>query len=130
MRLRTVLIAAALAGGFFWLTSVADWKLRDLFNPIERTGRLWTAPDVAHSASYSADEQNNIDIYRMASEATVNITSVISASRRNRATGWITTKAFPARKRGGISAGGSTARWTVSWPAHARIKSSSHMDSR
>ena len=73
MRMRTVLLAAILAGGFVLLTSVGNWKLRDLINPIEKTGKLWTEPDVAHSAgTYSADEQNNIDIYKMASETTVN----------------------------------------------------------
>jgi S1-C subfamily serine protease len=78
MKMRILLIAAILAGGFVFLTSTGRWRLRDLIHPIESTGRLWTEPDVAHTAgTYSADEQNNIDIYKMASDATVNITSVV-----------------------------------------------------
>ena len=38
---------------------------------------MWTAPDTAHSAGYSTDEQNNIDIYKMANQATANVTSIV-----------------------------------------------------
>jgi S1-C subfamily serine protease len=45
--------------------------------PISDTGRLWSKPNTAQSAGLSSDEQNNIDIYRTARLATVNITSIV-----------------------------------------------------
>ena len=77
MRLRSIFWAIALAAGFVYLTSTADWSLRQLFQPIRTTGRQWSAPEVARTAGYGADEQNNIDIYKMANAATVNISSVV-----------------------------------------------------
>jgi S1-C subfamily serine protease len=44
--------------------------------PVHSTGPLWTGPASA-AAAYTPDEQNNIDVYRAAHEATVNITSVV-----------------------------------------------------
>ena len=69
MRLRPVLWALLLVGGFWYFTSSSRWDLAGLLRPVTRTGALWTAPDTAHSAGYSADEQNNIDIYKMANQA-------------------------------------------------------------
>jgi S1-C subfamily serine protease len=77
MRLRSIFWAIALAAGFVYLTSRADWSLRQLFQPIQTTGRQWSAPEVARTAGYGADEQNNIDIYKTANAATVNISSVV-----------------------------------------------------
>ena len=77
MRLRSIFWAMALAAGFVYLTSRADWSLRQLFQPIRTTGRQWSAPEVARTAGYGADEQNNIDIYKTANAATVNISSVV-----------------------------------------------------
>ena len=77
MRLRSIFWAVALAAGFVYLTSRADWSLRQLFQPIRTTGRQWSAPEVARTAGYGADEQNNIDIYKTANAATVNISSVV-----------------------------------------------------
>jgi S1-C subfamily serine protease len=77
MRLRPVLWALAIVAGFIYLTSKADWSVRRIFQPIESTGRLWSAPEVARTATFGADEQNNIDIYRIANAATVNISSIV-----------------------------------------------------
>ena len=77
MRVRPLILAAILVGGFWYITSVAQWDFRRLWSPIAHTGRLWTEPDAAHSAGYSADEMNNIEIYKSAHLATVNITSVV-----------------------------------------------------
>src|SRR6266850_1826391 len=77
MRIRPILWALALVGGFVYLTSKADWSVRQIFQPLQRTGRLWSAPEVARTATFGADEQNNIDIYRVANAATVNISSVV-----------------------------------------------------
>ena len=49
-----------------------------LLQPVRNAGRIWTEPASAATAGvYTADEQNNIDIYRTAKEATVNITSIV-----------------------------------------------------
>ena len=77
MRLRPLLLAAFLVGGFWYMTSVAHWNVRRIFQPLEQTGRLWAEPDQAHTAGFSAEEMNNIDIYKSARQATVNITSIV-----------------------------------------------------
>jgi len=73
MKLRTLLIAVVLVAGFVYLTSVARW------NPgvNSAAGRLWSGPDTAQSAGLGTDEQNNIEIYRGAHAAVVNITSTV-----------------------------------------------------
>ena len=48
-----------------------------LLQPIRQAERLWTAPDAAQSAGFTADENNNIEIYKLARPATANITSVV-----------------------------------------------------
>lgn len=77
MRLRPIIWALALVAGFVYITSRADWSVRRIFEPVQTTGRIWSAPEVARTATFGADEQNNIDIYRMANAATVNISSVV-----------------------------------------------------
>ena len=76
MRARVLLVAAFLVGGFFLMTSVARWRGTRL---LERfgDGPLWSGPDKARSAGLSADEVNNIEIYKTANLATVNITTVV-----------------------------------------------------
>ncbi len=72
--LRPFLWAAVMVAGFLYITSAGRWTA--VLRPVRNVGRLWNEPAVAASTSgYTADEQNNIDIYRSASEATVNITS-------------------------------------------------------
>jgi putative serine protease PepD len=75
--MRQFLMAAVFVGAFVYLTSVSHWKIADVFRPLAKTTRVWTSPDSAHSATLSSDELNNIDIYKMSSKATVNITSVV-----------------------------------------------------
>ncbi len=41
------------------------------------SGPLWSGPSDTHAASLSSDETNNIDIYKSAHVATVNITSTV-----------------------------------------------------
>jgi S1-C subfamily serine protease len=81
MRTRILLITAALVGGFMLFTSRTEWGQSRLLRPISRAGRLWSEPEVARSAGLSADELNNIDIYKTCHLATVNITS--TEYRRN-----------------------------------------------
>jgi len=77
MKLRVVLLSALLVAGFVWFTSQTQWGQSHLAPAIDGGGRLWSGPEVAHSAGLGADELNNIDIYKMASKATVNITTTV-----------------------------------------------------
>jgi S1-C subfamily serine protease len=77
MKPRIFVLAAVLVAGFLYVTSVADWKLSSLLHPIQETGKLWAEPEQARSAGFSNDESNNIEIYKSAHLATVNITSVV-----------------------------------------------------
>ncbi len=79
MRVRTLLIAALLAGAFFYFTSERSPLRRAPGEPVAESGPapLWSGPDVAYSAGLSPDERNNIEIYKMARDATVNITSTV-----------------------------------------------------
>jgi S1-C subfamily serine protease len=74
---RILLISAALVGGFLYITSRTDWGRRAIFQPLVKAGKAWLDPDVAKSAGLSSDEVNNIDIYKLANLATVNITSTV-----------------------------------------------------
>ena len=75
--LRTFFWAAVLAAGFIYLTGVANWDVGRVLRPVRTAGRMWTEPATAASAGFSADEQNNIDIYKSARDATVFITSTV-----------------------------------------------------
>src|SRR5215467_12886023 len=78
MRLRSLLWAVAITAAFVYLTSRGgESSLRRIVQPIRHTGQLWSQPAVAHTATFGADEQNNIDIYKTANTATVNISSVV-----------------------------------------------------
>ena len=68
--LRPLAWAMMLVAGFVYVTSVTHWD----FARVRSLGRLWSEPAAAATA-FSADEQNNIDIYKAARDATVNITS-------------------------------------------------------
>jgi S1-C subfamily serine protease len=77
MKTRSLLIAAVLAGAFFWFTSRNDWGWRRLVQPLRTSAApLWSGAE-APRATLSADERNNIEVYEMANRATVNITSVV-----------------------------------------------------
>ena len=76
--LRPFVWAAVLVAVFLYVTSVAHWDAGRILQPVRNAGRIWTEPASAATAGvYTADEQNNIDIYRTAKEATVNITSIV-----------------------------------------------------
>jgi S1-C subfamily serine protease len=76
--LRPFLWAIVLVAGFLYVTSVAHWDVGRLLQPVRSVGRLWSEPTSAETAGFSADEQNNIGIYKNARDATVNITSTIT----------------------------------------------------
>src|ERR1044072_5254460 len=77
MRLRHLFLAALLVGAFVLVTNSGHWRLSDFFRPLHKTTQTWSAPDTAHGATLSSDEENNIGVYRRARAATVNITSVV-----------------------------------------------------
>jgi S1-C subfamily serine protease len=77
MRGRTILLAALLVAGFWYVAERSDARIGSFFRPLAETGRLWSAPDTTHGSGYETDEQNNIDIYKAARTATVNITSIV-----------------------------------------------------
>ncbi len=75
MRGRTAFFAFLFTLGFVWLTSRANWSMRELTAPLFRAGLKWSEPTPVHGAGVSAEEQNNIEIYKAARLATVYITS-------------------------------------------------------
>jgi len=66
-----------------WATALVTVYIVGYYNfghllPTTKPSGVWTEPAAAATtAGYSPDEQNNIDIYRSAREATVNITSQV-----------------------------------------------------
>ncbi len=77
MKMRVLLITALLVGGFLFVTSRTDWGQYRTTQSVAKAGKFWAGPDVARSAGLSPDELNNIDIYKNAHLATVNITSTV-----------------------------------------------------
>jgi S1-C subfamily serine protease len=77
MKYRILYITALMVTGFLLVTSRTNWGQRRIIQPISQASRYWSGPDVARSAGLSSDELNNIDIYKTAHLATVNITSTV-----------------------------------------------------
>jgi S1-C subfamily serine protease len=80
MRFRILLLATLLVGGFLAVTSKTEFGQRRLFRAVSGAEPIWSGP-AARASGLSADELNNIDIYKMAHPGTVNITSTVM--RRN-----------------------------------------------
>lgn len=74
--LRPVFWAVVMVAAFLYVTSVGQWKVSKFLPPVKSNGHMWEEPASAASG-FSPDEQNNIDIYKAAREATVNITSKV-----------------------------------------------------
>jgi S1-C subfamily serine protease len=74
MRMRPLLWAAVLVGGFYYVTSIAHWNIGQFFRG---AAQRWYSPGIARTAGFSTDEASNIDIYKTAHLATVNITSIV-----------------------------------------------------
>ncbi|HZS51945.1 MAG TPA: trypsin-like peptidase domain-containing protein [Bryobacterales bacterium] len=73
MKLRPILLAVLLIGCFVYLTTARRWPEVDF----GRNAKLWTSLEPAQSAGLTPEENINISIYRMASPATVFITSTV-----------------------------------------------------
>lgn len=81
MRFRALFLTLTLIGAFVYVTS-RNSTIFDRFLPSGRADtNLFTAADTARLAGLSADELNNIDVYKRARLATVHITSTVY--RRN-----------------------------------------------
>jgi S1-C subfamily serine protease len=83
---RVLFLVVALVGTFIFLTSQGNPMINRLLGPLRGnsgawTGVTWSGPVTARTAGLSTDELNNIDIYKRARLATVNITSTVY--RRN-----------------------------------------------
>jgi S1-C subfamily serine protease len=74
MKLRALVIAAALVGLFVFLTTRQNSRGRTFWAD---RGPVWSGPTVALSAGLSSDETNNIDIYKASKESVVYITSTV-----------------------------------------------------
>jgi len=73
---RIFVITLLLVSGFLIITTKTDWGQRRILNPVSSAAPLWSGP-LAHATGLSSDETNNIDIYKSAHLATVNITSTV-----------------------------------------------------
>src|ERR1700743_1989395 len=73
MRFRSLLLAAMLVGGFVYVTSRPNSRLREVFTTHELP--TWSEPVAA--ANLTPDEQNNIDIYKTNKDNVVYITSTV-----------------------------------------------------
>lgn len=77
MKTRIFLITAFLVGGFVLLTTRGNLSVEQWRDRLPGAGRLWSEPASVHGAGLTADETNNIEIYRTSREATVYITSTV-----------------------------------------------------
>jgi S1-C subfamily serine protease len=80
MKTRILLLAAVLAGAFVVATQTRHSPLAGLIPARQASSAsapLWNDPPSVQGAGLSADELNNIEIYKRNKEATVNITSVV-----------------------------------------------------
>jgi S1-C subfamily serine protease len=92
-KFRILLLVSILLGGAYFLGSRTKGDLRRVTEPIQAVSRIWQGPDSVRGAGLSPDEVNNIEIYRMANQATVNITSTVYQR------GWF-LEYYPAKEAG------------------------------
>lgn len=71
-----MVLAGLIVAGVIYLTSMTPWGGKWLRSESPSGSRIWSEPDRVASAGLSADELNNIDIYKTANQATVNISTV------------------------------------------------------
>jgi len=93
MKVRIWILSAILVGGFVMFTTDSKLNPRGWFGFLADQTPSWSGPTVARGAGLSSDEQNNIEIYKRAHQATVNITSTVL--RR----GWF-MEVYPQRDAG------------------------------
>ncbi len=72
---RFLFMSAILIGAFVYMTTKLPFVRR--FRDLAPMGRIWSGPNIARGAGLSTDEVNNIEIYKTAHMATVNVTSTV-----------------------------------------------------
>lgn len=78
MKPRIFLIGALMIGVFVWVTTTRKWDPPGFLRHTSSQGPLYSEPStVSAKVGLSADEQNNVDIYKLAHVATVNISSTV-----------------------------------------------------
>jgi S1-C subfamily serine protease len=78
MKSRALLLTVVLVAGFCYAISQPASSLARLLRPFSKTAGAWSGPVTAHSApAFTSDEENNIQVYKTARLATVNITSTV-----------------------------------------------------
>jgi S1-C subfamily serine protease len=77
MKIRSVLLAGLIVAAFVYLTSVSGWRPLRFLQSVSDTGKLWSEPERARTAGLLPDEVNNIEVYKSANQATVNISTVV-----------------------------------------------------
>jgi S1-C subfamily serine protease len=119
--LRTFFWAALLAAGFIFVTGGTRWDVGQALRPVRNAGRLWSEPTTAQSAGFSTDEQNNIDIYKSARDATVFITSTVYTRtifglnpEKGTGTGFLITPEGDILTNNHVAGGGSQVTVTLS----------------
>lgn len=75
-RFRYLFLTCAFAGAFVYLTTIAKARFFPPVGP-SSDGPGWQEARVVQGAGLGVDEQNNIDIYKRARAATVNISSTV-----------------------------------------------------
>ena len=93
MKPRFLLLAALLLGGFFLGLAVLRRGAAPVRLVTDAASPLWSGPATARGAGLNQDELNNIEIYKRAHDATVNITSTVY--RQN----WF-LEIYPSRESG------------------------------
>lgn len=93
MKARILVLTALLVGGFFLGMAVLKRGGTPARLVSDAASPLWSGPSTARGAGLGQDELNNIDIYKRAHEATVNITSTVY--RQN----WF-LEIYPSRESG------------------------------
>ncbi len=76
-RFRYLILSAVFVSTFVYLTSMAQGPRRFFDSLFGQKAPAWSEPVVARGAGLGPDELNNIDIYKSAHLATVNITSTV-----------------------------------------------------
>ncbi len=78
MKPRALLLTVILVGAFSFVISQPASSLARLLRPFASAAGAWSGPVTAStSPAYTTDEENNIEIYKTARLATVNITSTV-----------------------------------------------------
>lgn len=76
MKSRTLLLTVTIVAGFYYFISQPSSSLVRLLRPFTGVAGSWSGP-VNAAPTYTTDEENNIEIYKSARQATVNITSTV-----------------------------------------------------